>query len=197
MTYEELRKAQEGVKTTDIKGKDYVQVNSRVNIFRRLFPEGTITTDILSNENGTVLMKATVSDEKGKVLSTGLAYEKETSSYINKTSYIENAETSAVGRALGFLGIGIDASIASVEEMVNAINNQDGGDNKTQPKQQSREEIEAEAKKKRNDMIERINVLCKETGKNMTKPFTDMPDKELEAVIKALEKLPKAESKAE
>ena len=47
--------------------------------------------------------------------------EKESTSYINKTSYIENCETSAVGRALGFMGIGIDASMASAEELVNAL----------------------------------------------------------------------------
>lgn len=69
-------------------------------------------------------MRATVSDENGKILGTGLAYEKETSSYINKTSYIENCETSAVGRALAMLGIGTDASMCSAEELVNAIKNQ-------------------------------------------------------------------------
>ena len=52
------------------------------------------------------------------------AEEKETSSYINKTSYIENCETSAVGRALGFIGLGSENSIASLEEVANAINNQ-------------------------------------------------------------------------
>lgn len=125
MTYEELRKAQEGVKVADIKGKNYVQVNSRVDVFRKLYPEGTITTDILSNENGVALMKATVMDAEGHILSTGLAYEKEASSYINKASYIENCETSAVGRALGFLGIGIDAAMASAEEMTNSLTAQE------------------------------------------------------------------------
>ncbi|MCQ2771082.1 MAG: hypothetical protein MJ236_04705, partial [Clostridia bacterium] len=50
--------------------------------------------------------------------------EKESSSFINKTSFIENCETSAVGRALGFAGIGSKTSIASAEEVRNAINNQ-------------------------------------------------------------------------
>ena len=49
---------------------------------------------------------------------------KENSSFINKTSYIENCETSAVGRALGMAGIGIDTAVASAEEVQNAINNQ-------------------------------------------------------------------------
>ncbi len=55
-----------------------------------------------------------------RLLGTGTAYEKENSSFINKTSYIENCETSAVGRALGMAGFGIDTSIRSAEEMQNA-----------------------------------------------------------------------------
>ena len=70
-------------------------------------------------------MRAMVCGEDGKLLGTGTAQEKETSSFINKTSFIENCETSAVGRALGMCGFGIDTSIASAEEVQNAINNQD------------------------------------------------------------------------
>lgn len=82
---------------------------------------GCIMTEILSNEDGVVVMKATCYSDSNTVLSTGTAYEKEGSSYINKTSYIENCETSAVGRALGFAGFGIDASIASAEEIMNSL----------------------------------------------------------------------------
>jgi len=60
-----------------------------------------------------------------QILAVGHAYEKEGSTFINKTSYIENCETSAVGRALGMLGIGIDTSIATAEEVNIAIINQD------------------------------------------------------------------------
>ena len=66
------------------------------------------------------MIKATVTNEEGKILGTGTAQEKEGSSFINKTSYIENCETSAVGRALGMAGFGIDTSIRSLEEMQNA-----------------------------------------------------------------------------
>ena len=62
------------------------------------------------------------------MLGTGTAYEKESSTFINKTSYIENCETSAVGRALGMAGFGIDTSVASAEEVKNAINNQTKAD---------------------------------------------------------------------
>ena len=57
-------------------------------------------------------------------MSTGIAYEVEGSSFINKTSFIENCETSAIGRALGNLGIGIDTSVASYEEVANAVKQQ-------------------------------------------------------------------------
>lgn len=124
MTYEDLKRANEVLKTIDVKGKNYVQVNERVKALRMICPNASINTEIVSMEDGIVTMKATVSDEDGKVLGTGFAQEKETSSYINKTSYIENCETSAVGRALGFAGIGIDGSMASAEEVANAIINQ-------------------------------------------------------------------------
>lgn len=120
MTFEELEKANKTISTTNIKGKEYAEVNQRIKAFRMLHPSGEIRTDLISNENGTAIIKATICDENGKVLGTGLAYEKEGSTFINKTSYIENCETSAVGRALGMCGIGIDTSVRSAEEVENA-----------------------------------------------------------------------------
>lgn len=126
MTFEELSKANKQIVTTDIKGKQYAEVNQRIKVFRMLYPNGNITTCIVSIQDGTVVMKATVSDEEGNILGTGHAYENENSSFINKTSYIENCETSAVGRALGMVGIGIDTSVASAEELENALQQQEG-----------------------------------------------------------------------
>lgn len=132
MTFEDLQNANATIKTLDVKGKDYAEVNQRIKAFRMLYPEGTIETEMLSNENGVCVFKASVyafkgkdMEEKEQLLGTGTAYEKENSTFINKTSYIENCETSAVGRALAMCGIGIDTSIASAEEVQNAINNQD------------------------------------------------------------------------
>ena len=65
-------------------------------------------------------MKATVIDGVGRILAIGHAREEKEASFINKSSYIENCETSAVGRALGFIGIGAVEQIASVEEMKKA-----------------------------------------------------------------------------
>lgn len=126
ITSEAIQTANKAVKTINIKGKEYVQVNSRIAAFRAICPCGTISTEILSMENGVVTMMTTVSDEEGHILATGLAQEKENASNINKTSYIENCETSAVGRALGMLGIGVDVSVASAEEMQTALKNQEG-----------------------------------------------------------------------
>lgn len=125
------------VKATTLKNEktgkvigDYVEVNQRVSAFRKLYPTGTIRTTMISNENGVCIFKAEIFTDKAEILSTGYAYEKEDSTFINKTSYIENCETSAVGRALGFAGIGIDTSIASKEEVINAVVNQ-GQDEKS------------------------------------------------------------------
>lgn len=112
------------LRTIDIKGKDYVMVNERVKAFRMLCPEGTILTELISDVNGVCTIKASIYDGD-RLLATGYAQEKETSSYINKTSYVENCESSAIGRALGFCGIGIDSDIASAEEAETAINNQE------------------------------------------------------------------------
>lgn len=129
MNFEKLTEINERLASIPVKGKNYVQVNERIKGFRELCPDGSICTEIVSLENGVVTMRAIVSDETGRVLGTGFAQEKETSSYINKTSFIENCETSAVGRALGMLGIGIDGSMASAEEVANAIMNQNMNEN--------------------------------------------------------------------
>lgn len=127
ITFDDIQKANETIITTDIKGKNYAEVNQRIKAFRMVYPTGTITTEMVSNENGTCVFTATVgyeTDGKFILLGSGTAYEKENSTFINKTSYIENCETSAVGRALGMCGFGIDTSVASAEEVQNAIANQ-------------------------------------------------------------------------
>ena len=124
ITFEDIQRVNETIVTTDIKGKEYAEVNQRIKAFRMLYPKGSITTEMLNNENGICVFKAFILDEQGNVLATGTAYEKENSTFINKTSYIENCETSAIGRALGIAGFGIDTSVASAEEVQNAMANQ-------------------------------------------------------------------------
>lgn len=110
--------------TVNLKGKEYVMVNDRILAFRKLYPTWAIVTELVKFSEGICIVKAMVLDEDGNLRATGHAYEKEGSSFINKTSHLENAETSAVGRCLGILGIGIETSIASAEEVANAIKQQ-------------------------------------------------------------------------
>lgn len=120
-----LTEANKHMSTMDIKGKDYIPVNERIKAFRYIYPKGQILTEIIGLENGICTIKASAYDEEGHLLGTGHAQEKETSSFINKTSYIENCETSAVGRCLGMLGIGLDNGFASYEEVANAKKQQE------------------------------------------------------------------------
>ena len=132
-TYEDIKKANEQIITTNIKGKEYAEVNQRIKAFRMVYPTGYIHTRLEELKDGVVVMSAEcgfnhqdLDGENHRVmLGCGTAYEKEDSSFINKTSYIENCETSAVGRALGMAGFGIDTSMASYEEVETAIHQQE------------------------------------------------------------------------
>ena len=152
ITYEQIKAVSDGIVTTNIKGKEYAAVNGRINAFRRLYPQGFISTEILSMDAGVVVMKATCGYyENGQsvILGTGMAYEREGSSNINKTSYIENCETSAVGRALGMAGIGVTTAVASSEEVQNAILQQEELENDVDPQ-------------KRVALIDEINAMMKD-----------------------------------
>ena len=70
-------------------------------------------------------MSCEIFDENGHLLSKAHSYEDENVGFINKTSYIENCETSVIGRALGLCGFGIDNSVASAEEVDVARQKQD------------------------------------------------------------------------
>ena len=121
------------VSTINIHGKEYVEVKERLRIFREEYPKYSLVSEILDNtdsaimvfnekdvkKEATVTIKASVIDENGMVRATGIAREERNSSNINKGSFVENCETSAWGRALANLGIGIDGAIASAEEMSN------------------------------------------------------------------------------
>lgn len=150
----------ENLKTINIKGKEYVEVNERIKYFRENYKGWSLTSEIISLENGVCVIKATIKDDNEVVKATGLAYEKEDSSFINKTSYIENCETSAWGRALGNLGIGIDSSIASAEEVQNAQANQ-GAINRPSEKQLEYLQKLLEEAGKTADEVARIIKMCR------------------------------------
>ncbi len=114
-------------KTTNIRGKQYVEVNERIKFFRQetKYDGWGIHTDINMLDGDQCLCKCTIVDAAGQVMAQGHAHEVKSSSNINKTSHVENCETSAVGRALAMLGIGIDTSIASANEVNDAIAKQE------------------------------------------------------------------------
>lgn len=182
ITYEDIAKVNSEITMTDIgRGKMYPEVPEKVTAFRKLFPMGSITTDILSLENGVVVMKAIASVD-GVVLGEGIAYEKEGSSFINKTSYIENCQTSAVGRALSFLGIGSESSIASAEEVLNA---------KKQQTLMDEEEKRAKLKgllEETNSDVPKFLEWCSEKCMREITSVDVMKDKELDMAIKQVER---------
>ena len=108
------------MKTINIHGKKYVEVKERIKYFRENFKDWSLTSEVIDLTEDRCVIKATISNEKGRVIASGIAYESKGSSYINKTSFIENCETSAWGRALANIGIGLDVAIASADEVLNA-----------------------------------------------------------------------------
>ena len=111
------------LKRTNIKGRDYIEVNQRILAFWELYPNGRITTELLADDGKRCTFKAAVYDGDN-LLATGHSFEFQGAGMVNKTSYVENCETSAVGRALGMLGIGVTESIASADEVQAAIEHQ-------------------------------------------------------------------------
>jgi hypothetical protein len=111
------------LKTVNIKGKEYVMVHERILAFHEAYENGSIETEYFQ-DGATWVVKATVrpdaNNEARKFI--GHAQEVEGDGFINKTSALENAETSAVGRALGMLGIGIIEGMASADEVKKAQN---------------------------------------------------------------------------
>lgn len=107
----------------NIRGKEYKTVALRVQEFREQFKDYALTTDVIQLDQDQCVIKATVLNELNRVVATGLAQEFRKASQINGTSYVENCETSAIGRALACLGLG-GQEFASANEVLNAIHQQ-------------------------------------------------------------------------
>ena len=111
----------------NIKGTDYKTVALRVQEFREQFPNYFLTTEIIKIDDEQCIVKAYagIHREDGTVqtFATGHAQEFRKASQINGTSYVENCETSAIGRCLSALGLS-GTEFASANEVVNAIHQQ-------------------------------------------------------------------------
>lgn len=105
----------------NIHGKEYETVALRVQRFREVHGmEYSLITEVLHRSEQCVVMIARILDSNGRIIATGHAEEYRTSSSINKTSALENCETSAIGRALAAFGMG-GTEFASADEVANAI----------------------------------------------------------------------------
>lgn len=116
----------------NIRGKEYTTVALRVHQFRTECPSLSLITEVLHRDVDCVVMKATITDEQGRVLATGHAEEYRKASEINRTSALENCETSAIGRALAAYGFG-GTEFASADEVARAISGAKGEPAKPEP----------------------------------------------------------------
>jgi len=116
-----------------IHGKAYKTVAGRIAEFHAQNDGLTIETQLISQDDEKVIMKALILDAE-KLLATGYAEEVRSASNINRTSALENAETSAVGRALAFYGLA-GTEIASADEVAAAIAQQNAGQSAFKTKQ--------------------------------------------------------------
>ena len=118
-----MSKADASKGEVNIHGKVYLTVARRIDDFRKAYPDYSITSTVLHADQDYVQVRAEIANVEGRVVASGLAEEVRKASNINKTSALENAETSAVGRALAFFGMG-GTEIASADEVAGAISQQ-------------------------------------------------------------------------
>lgn len=122
----------------NIHGKEYKTVAKRVDEFRKEHKTDlAIITSLVDRDEDTVVMKAEIIDKDGRTIATGYAEEHRAASQINKTSALENCETSAIGRALANFGLG-GGEYASADEVAQAISQQA----EAQPKRLAFDEIQ-------------------------------------------------------
>lgn len=186
--------------TVDIHGKDYETVASRVNRFRldKDHKDLAIRTELVSSNDTYIIMKALIVDivknaddaRVGEfVLATGYAEEKRDSNNINKTSALENCETSAIGRALAAFGYA-GTEYASADEVANAI--------LQQPKQSYTQPVQNSGDKMISDkQVKLINFKLYELKKSSITAFdaykewykTNCSNKKVEALTMSEAKL--------
>lgn len=166
-------------KTTNIKGKQYVEVNQRVIAFRTLseYKGFALTTELLHIDESSCVVRATISNKEGAVIAQGMAQEDKSSSRINQTSFVENCETSAVGRALGFLGIGIETSIATADEVDMAIKKQDSNNTKGSSEIYASALNYVKEGKNKPERATRLNQIKEKYGQTLTKEQQSKLDK--------------------
>lgn len=148
-----------------IHGKEYETVASRVQKFRETYGfEYSITTELVERDEKTVVMKASIAKDD-KVLATGYAEENRAASQINRTSALENCETSAIGRALAAFGMA-GTEYASADEVAQAISNQSKVVTDTPKYNNNQPPTSEKAKQYLDSLKEQINNLLTQQGYN-------------------------------
>ena len=179
------------MKTINIKGKEYVTVNERLKEFRNTFKDYSLVSEIIELGADFCTMKATIIDDKGVVRATGFAREVIAKSPINKYAFVENCETSAMGRALGNFGIGIDEAVCTADELLMKLA-QDQKPEKQEKPQFEQEAIKEKAartraynkgeepkeegktlEQRKNDCIAYVKTLTKEEYKEKSNSIKD------------------------
>ena len=166
------------MKTIEIKGRQYVTVNERLKEFRNSFKDYCLITEIVELGSDYATVKASVIDEKGTVRATGFAREVVAKSPINKFAFLENCETSAIGRALGNFGIGIDEAVCTADELLMKLS-QDEKPEKTDFEKDAANEMRAntiarkkgETVKPKSTLEERYTKACFYMMNNDGKPY--------------------------
>lgn len=146
----------------NIKGKQYVLVSDRILYFNESYPDGSIECELISEPGDKmVVMRAIVTPDAHNPVRAFTGYSQATwgDGMVNKTSALENCETSAVGRALAMMGIGVIDSVASVDEVNKAQTQPEYTPNKTGDKQLN---VASPEKKMR------IVELCKDLDISLT-----------------------------
>ena len=197
------------IKHTDKKGKvtikKYVMVNTRVQHFRNTYKNWSLNIEWKQCDLNAAICICSAIDENGIIRSQGTAFELAGGVFVNKTSHIENAETSAVGRCLGFLNIGIEESIASAEEVTNAMKQQEQPRKEKQQNQEPqttsidnlKTRIENAFKKVGYDekaITTAINHYCKQSSLNECDNENDLTNL-LGHLIEVYKSIPKGENK--
>lgn len=184
------------LKTIDIKGKAYVQVNERIRVFRtdEQFKDYRLITSIINLTDDFVVFKAEVFNITNLVVATGHSREVRTdsASFVNKTSYVENAETSAIGRALGSLGIGIETAFATYDEVLIAEATRKELEEKEKKDQAKKIENEYNKKFEEKVAAQKARTPIQETFK----PVSDAKQKDLDSIKKSLMSQPNWATKA-
>jgi hypothetical protein len=158
------------LKTVDIRGKEYVPVNVRIAAFNEAYPNGCIQTEVEYQGDYVRVRAVAVPDVSAPArYFTGHAEEDRTQGNINRTNATENAETSAIGRALGVMGIGILESVASADEVAHAVHKGAAGSSMAAKPKEPADLVLEEAVKIMSELKLNMTTVEQATGLRLTR----------------------------